>query len=182
MNQGSKIQDNEGFNRAIEYVGGKWKLQILWSLKNGPLRFTALKDSLAPITQKMLATALKELEADGLVFRHVFSVVPPRVEYSVTPLFGNLGEALELISLWGNTTPNRKGNSIPEAQPEILTPEVELTATSEISPVTPVNEVPDKENPAQREEPQEQELEQHQKRESFLKKNEKNSRISNLFK
>lgn len=182
MYQGSKLQANEGFNRAIEHVGGKWKLQILWSLKNGPLRFTALKDSLTPITHKMLATALKELEADGLVFRHVFSIVPPRVEYSVTPLFGNLGEALEIISLWGNDLSNKKENSIPEAQPEILSPEVELTETSKIMPGIPLNEVPVTGNPAQPEEPQEQELEQPQKRESFLKKNEKNSRISNLFK
>ncbi len=185
MNQGSKILENMSFNRAIEYIGGKWKMQILWSLVNGPLRFTALKDTLSPITQKMLATALKELEADGLVHRQVFSVVPPKVEYSLTPLFGNLKDALEIISQWGEHIPESSQNIVAEymiQEHPINTPPTQQSISNEPVIVENKEQSSELKEEEAKDETQEEQTEHHQKRESFFKKNDKPSRISNLFK
>ena len=71
--------------RAIYFLGGKWKIRILFSLYNNKkVRFNELKKVLKTITQQMLSKQLKELETDGIVNRKVHQVVPPKVEYSLT--------------------------------------------------------------------------------------------------
>ncbi len=72
------------FKRAIHALGGKWKLEILFALMNGAVRFGALRRSIGGITQHMLTTQLRELEQDGLVSRTVFAEKPLRVEYELT--------------------------------------------------------------------------------------------------
>lgn len=76
------------FNNPVEYVlsriGGKWKIPILWRLKEKTYRYGELKRSLSRVTHKMLAQQLHELERDGLIVRKVYPEVPPRVEYSLT--------------------------------------------------------------------------------------------------
>ena len=71
--------------RAIYFLGGKWKIRILFTLFNNKMvRFNELKKVLKTITQQMLSKQLKELEIDGIVNRKVHQVVPPKVEYSLT--------------------------------------------------------------------------------------------------
>ncbi len=71
--------------RAIYFLGGKWKIRILFTLfQNKTVRFNELKKVLKTITQQMLSKQLKELELDGIVNRKVHQVVPPKVEYSLT--------------------------------------------------------------------------------------------------
>lgn len=70
---------------AMARIGGTWKMPILWRLKDeAVLRFSELKKAIPKITDKMLTTQLRELEADGFVHRKVYPVVPPKTEYSLT--------------------------------------------------------------------------------------------------
>src|SRR3546814_3708254 len=85
---------NDGLGPVFEIIGGKWKALILWELHDTPVRFGALKRRIAGISEKMLIQQLREMEADGLVHREMFHQVPPRVDYSVTPLGASLNEAL----------------------------------------------------------------------------------------
>ena len=79
--------------RAVYFLGGKWKIRILFSLlQRKKIRFGELKKGLKTITQQMLSKQLKELEADGIVNRKVIQVMPPNVEYSLTE-FGSFSYA-----------------------------------------------------------------------------------------
>jgi DNA-binding HxlR family transcriptional regulator len=72
------------FKRAVRAIGGKWKLEILFALMNGPVRFGALRRSIDGITQHMLTAQLRELERDSLVRRTAFVEKPLRVDYELT--------------------------------------------------------------------------------------------------
>ena len=82
-------------------IGGKWKIPILWHLFDGPKRFGELQRALAPITQKVLIQQLRDLEADALVTRTVYAEVPPRVDYTLTPIGESLSAALAPLCAWG---------------------------------------------------------------------------------
>jgi DNA-binding HxlR family transcriptional regulator len=69
---------------ALEKIGGKWKMPILYRLKNDVRRYSELKKGLLKVTHKMLSQQLRELEADDFIARKVYPVVPPKVEYSLT--------------------------------------------------------------------------------------------------
>nr|WP_214447261.1 winged helix-turn-helix transcriptional regulator [Flavihumibacter rivuli] len=69
----------------MDRIGGVWKMPILWRLKDKTLRYGELKKTMPKVTHKMLTQALRELEAEGFVERKVYPVVPPKVEYSLTP-------------------------------------------------------------------------------------------------
>ncbi len=77
------------FYNPVDFVfkklGGTWKIPVLWRLRNKTRRYTELQQDIAHISQKMLTQTLKELEAEGFVFKKVFAEVPPRTEYSLTP-------------------------------------------------------------------------------------------------
>ncbi|MGW1956520.1 winged helix-turn-helix transcriptional regulator [Streptomyces sp. NPDC001920] len=90
-----------GVDAAMDVVGGKWKVLILWALGERPCRFGALRRELPGVTEKVLAAQLRELEADGIVHREAYDEVPPRVEYSLTPLGSSLNEALAPLGTWG---------------------------------------------------------------------------------
>lgn len=82
----------ERFEHAVEMIGGKWKLRIVYMLAmHDVLRYGELKKLLTPITHKVLTTQLKELEKDGLINRKEYQQIPLRVEYSLT----NMGKDLE---------------------------------------------------------------------------------------
>ena len=96
---------------TLSIIGGKWKVLILWHLYDKVLRFGELKKLMPSITQKMLAQQLRELEADCLVNRKVYAVVPPKVEYSLTKEGKSLKPILHSMCLWGaNMNRNTKGN------------------------------------------------------------------------
>jgi len=98
-------KDNDGTNcpvtTAIDVIGGKWKVIILYQLRGETLRFGELKKAIPKITQKMLTQQLRELEKDKLVKRHVYAEVPPKVEYTSTELATQLNPALDLLCAWG---------------------------------------------------------------------------------
>lgn len=82
-------------------VADKWTLLVIEELgSGGELRFTRLRERLGGVSQKMLTKTLRQLERDGLVKRHVHPVVPPRVDYTLTPLGETLGEAVCGIWTW----------------------------------------------------------------------------------
>ena len=85
---------------SLKLIGGKWKIGILYSLRNGAIRFGALKRLHSPITQQMLSKQLKEMEADDLVLRKVFEVIPPRVEYSLSDFGKSLIPILDSLCKW----------------------------------------------------------------------------------
>ncbi|MGJ4734500.1 winged helix-turn-helix transcriptional regulator [Leptospira levettii] len=71
---------------VLDWIGGAWKMPILWRLREKTLRYSEIKKSLTHISDKMLAQSLRELEENGLVNRKVYAVVPPHTEYSLTDL------------------------------------------------------------------------------------------------
>lgn len=92
---------NCGIGPAFEVIGGKWKALILYELQVKSVRTGELRRLVEGITEKMLIQQLREMEADGIVRREVFHEVPPRVEYSTTPLGAKLNKALGPIADWG---------------------------------------------------------------------------------
>jgi DNA-binding HxlR family transcriptional regulator len=86
---------------TLKILGGKWKLLILWHLKDGTKRFSELKRLIPEITEKMLIQQLRELEKDEIVNRNVQSDIPPRVDYSFTDYGKSLIPVLKPLCDWG---------------------------------------------------------------------------------
>ncbi|PXX65466.1 HxlR family transcriptional regulator [Nocardia tenerifensis] len=91
-----------GMSVAIDVVGGKWKLHLMWALNARPQRFGQIRRLLTGVSEKVLAENLRQLEASGVVHREVYPEVPPRVEYSLTPLGEDLAVALRPLEEWGD--------------------------------------------------------------------------------
>lgn len=92
--------------RALAMIGGKWKPRLICTLTvDGPQRYNELLKKTAGITNAMLASSLKELEADGLVTRTVFAQVPPRVEYALTDRGKELWPILHRLAHWAENEP-----------------------------------------------------------------------------
>lgn len=89
--------------RAFKVIGGRWKAVILYHLFNGPRRLSELKRALPGISQKVLIQQLREMEEHGLVHREIFRQVPPRVDYSATPLGLSLAPVLRAVCDWGQS-------------------------------------------------------------------------------
>ncbi len=85
---------------ALSLIGGKWKIAIIYNLRNKPVRFGELKRILTPITQQMLTKQLRELERDRLIDRKVFEVIPPKVEYSLTEFGQSFMPVLVSLCKW----------------------------------------------------------------------------------
>ena len=88
-------------------AGGKYKMRILWELKEGPRRYGELRRSAvvaargAPVTPRVLSRELKELQSRGLIHRKQYPVVPPKVEYSLTALGKSLIPVVRQVIKWG---------------------------------------------------------------------------------
>jgi DNA-binding HxlR family transcriptional regulator len=74
----------DDFRHAVKAVIGRWKIDIMWVLLPGSLRFGELRRALPGVTQHMLTAQLRALEADGLVTRTAYAEIPPRVTYALT--------------------------------------------------------------------------------------------------
>ena len=85
---------------VLERLADKWALLILDSLKDGPVRFNALRRDIKRISQKVLAQTLRKLERDGLISRRAFPTVPVTVEYELTPLGKTLTETVSAMAHW----------------------------------------------------------------------------------
>ena len=90
---------------ALEQISGKWKGLIIYHLMDQTLRFNALSRALGPVTQRSLTKQLRELEADNIVHRKVYAVVPPKVEYSLTEKGRSLGPVIKALGDWGQRHP-----------------------------------------------------------------------------
>ncbi len=86
---------------TLSLIGGKYKALILWHLSDGKQRFSELKNSISSATPKMLTQQLRELEAQQLIHREVYAVIPPKVEYSLTELGRSLMPVLVAMRDWG---------------------------------------------------------------------------------
>jgi len=87
---------------TVQLIGSKWKLLIIRNLRARPWRFNELRKDLEGISQKVLTDSLREMEADGIITRTVYPEVPPRVEYTLSPLGETLGPILDAMAQWGN--------------------------------------------------------------------------------
>ena len=85
---------------TLTLISDKWKVLILRDLMNGTLRFGELKKSIGHVTQKVLNAQLRQMEASGLLTRKVYAEVPPRVEYSLTPLGRSLQPIMDAMRVW----------------------------------------------------------------------------------
>jgi len=88
---------------TFDRLGDKWSLLVVVILRDGPLRFTALRAAIDGISQRMLTLTLRSLERDGLVLRTVYPEVPPRVEYQLTELGGTLIGPVTALAEWAVT-------------------------------------------------------------------------------
>ena len=86
---------------TLQLIGDKWKVLIIRDLLTGTKRFSELMRSVTGITQKVLTSNLRSMEADGLVNRKVYPQVPPKVEYSLTETGLSLKPILDSMVQWG---------------------------------------------------------------------------------
>lgn len=96
-----QMEKDCGMSYTLTAIGGRWKPAILWRLTRGKLRYSALRDSIPNVTERMLVLQLRELEKDGLIKRLVYAEVPPRVEYELTTKGNSLVPVLKSLSEWG---------------------------------------------------------------------------------
>jgi DNA-binding HxlR family transcriptional regulator len=86
--------------QILDLVGDKWSLLVIVLLERGTRRFMELRRDIGPISQRMLTRTLRHLERDGLVERTVHPVVPPRVDYALTPLGRTLHATIKSLVVW----------------------------------------------------------------------------------
>jgi DNA-binding HxlR family transcriptional regulator len=87
---------------VLQRVGDKWSLQVIFFLGCGTRRFTDLKRGIDGISQRMLTVTLRGLERDGIVSRTMYPVMPPRVDYALTPMGRTLLDAVGALIGWAN--------------------------------------------------------------------------------
>ncbi|NEP39046.1 MAG: helix-turn-helix transcriptional regulator [Okeania sp. SIO2H7] len=104
----TKTANTAKFERAscpveitLKVIGGRWKVLIWRELFPEVKRFNQLQRAIKGITQKMLTQQLRDMEADGIVHREVYLQVPPKVEYSLTPLGESLKPIIDEMHKWG---------------------------------------------------------------------------------
>jgi DNA-binding HxlR family transcriptional regulator len=87
----------------LDRVGDKWTVYVIWRLSEGTKRFNQLKSEIEGISQRMLTVTLRGLERDGIVTRTIYPVVPPRVEYELTPMGRTLLDTASELIHWAET-------------------------------------------------------------------------------
>jgi DNA-binding HxlR family transcriptional regulator len=105
-------------------IGGRWKIPILYHLFQGVKRFSELRHAIGGISQKVLTQQLREMERHGIIHREVYPQVPPKVEYSLTPLGETLRPLIDELCKWGIMFENGEfANKTIEAYPVSLAPD-----------------------------------------------------------
>ncbi|VFR32649.1 transcriptional regulatory protein [plant metagenome] len=99
---GLQHQNCQKISQVLARVGEKWSVLIIMFLAGGPRRFTEIKRTISGISQRMLTLCLRGLERDGLIKRTVHAVMPPHVEYELTPLGHSLTEPVIALGTWAN--------------------------------------------------------------------------------
>ena len=101
---------------TLSVIGGRWKPILLCHLLDGRKRFNELRRLTPNATERMITLQLRELEADGVVSRHVFAEVPPRVEYEATEFGQSLESILVQMREWGSAFKARRLAEEPEEE------------------------------------------------------------------
>lgn len=97
----TRLTAAKGVEEALQMLEGRWKLLILFQLFGGRVqRYSDLERAIPTVTQKMLAQQLRQMERDGIVHRHDYQEIPPKVEYSLTPWGQALCPALDALLKW----------------------------------------------------------------------------------
>lgn len=94
--------DCQQIGQVLARVGDKWSILIIMLLAKKPHRFTEIKRAINGISQRMLTVCLRGLERDGLIKRTVFAVMPPHVEYKLTPLGHSLTTPVIALGTWAS--------------------------------------------------------------------------------
>lgn len=98
---------------TMEFIGGKWKMVILYHLKDGVRRYNELRKIMPMVTERTLSLQLKQMEDDGIVKREVHTLKPPlKVEYSLTVFGKTLIPLLEMIADWGTTVAQERAKVV----------------------------------------------------------------------
>lgn len=92
---------NNSVELSYDIIGGKWKIPIIWRLKDDAKRYSELRRSLSKVTHKMLTQQLRELEEAEIITRKVYPEVPPKVEYSLTLLGRSVIPVIDILREWG---------------------------------------------------------------------------------
>lgn len=85
---------------ALGIIDGKWKLRILYFLQDGVLRYNEIFEKIPGISQKVLTSQLRQLERDGVLVRTAYPEIPPRVEYSLTPIGKKMITVYQALNTW----------------------------------------------------------------------------------
>jgi DNA-binding HxlR family transcriptional regulator len=94
------LNQNCGSRQVLNLLADRWTLLVIYALARGTKRYSELEDIVGGISQKMLTQTLRSLERNGIVTRTVYPVIPPKVEYSLTPLGLSLIDALTSLCTW----------------------------------------------------------------------------------
>lgn len=97
---GIPAEQMQFIRQVLDRIGDKWSLLVIAVLESGPLRYTDLQREIPGISQRMLTLTLRQLQQDGLLDRAAYAEVPPRVEYSLTPLGLGLRQIVNSLIAW----------------------------------------------------------------------------------
>lgn len=86
--------------QVLKHLTSQWGVLVLLALQDGTLRFSALRRRVGGVSERMLAQTLQVLEGDGLIRRTAYQVVPPRVDYTLTPLGQEAAERVGALTCW----------------------------------------------------------------------------------
>ena len=100
MQRGDLFSEKCPSREILKHVTSRWGVLVLVALRGGTHRFSELRRKVSGVSERMLAQTLQWLEADGLVLRQSYPVVPPHVEYSLTALGQEAAEKVELLADW----------------------------------------------------------------------------------
>jgi DNA-binding HxlR family transcriptional regulator len=89
-----------GYSRMLEIISSKWTVLVFYALENGSARYGEMGRRIEGISKKMLTQTLRQQERDGLVMRHLTPTIPPRVDYSLTPLGESLLKPMQELKKW----------------------------------------------------------------------------------